>query len=144
MALERRARDGLGVACLALAALLAAGGAAAAPGRLLLGAPGLAGMAFAAVAVLAAWRLDPERRSLALGLLPFLATLPRASWLPGAAAWSGPPLAAAALGVLLLLAWPRLGGPGARRLLLPCLLLVYGLAAWRVQRQVGPEGDEPH
>jgi hypothetical protein len=144
MASERRARDGTGVACAAALALLAAGGAAAAPGGLLLGAPGPAGIAFAAAAALLAWRLEPAQRSLALGLLPFLVGLPLAPWLPGPAAWTGPPLAAALAGVLLLQAWPRLHGPPARRLLLPCLLLVYGLAAWRVQQQVGPEGDEPH
>src|SRR6185436_5016026 len=62
--------------------------------------------------------------------------LPLAPWVPGIAAWTGPPLFAALLGVLLSLAWQGLMTPLSRRLLFPVLL--------RVQQQVGPEGDEPH
>jgi hypothetical protein len=144
MAFERRTRDGLGVACLALVALLAAGGAAAAPGAILLGAPGALVVAAALAAAVVAWRLFPDQGSLALGLLPFVVGLPLAPWVPGIAAWSGPPLFAPLLGILLLFSWQGLATPLARRLLFPVLLVVFGLAALRVQEQVGPEGDEPH
>lgn len=140
----RTARDGLGLACLAFMAIVGAGGAAATPDGVLLGAPSAAGLLGAVWILLLAWRLRGESSSLGLGLAPFVIGLPFVQWIPGIKAWTGPPLWAPLLGVLLLLSWKRLEGPLARRALLPCMLAVYGLAAWRVQGQVGPEGDEPH
>lgn len=133
--------DRLGLACLTLVSLLALGGAAATPDGVLLAAPSAAGF----VGVLAfAWLLRDGLGPIGLGLTPFLMALPFVAWAPGLEAWTGPPLLAPVLGVLVLTAWKRLDGPASRRALLPCLLVVYGLAAWRVQVQVGPEGDEPH
>src|SRR6185503_18059914 len=133
MAFERRTRDGLGVAGLALVELLAAGGAASAPGVLLLGVPGLLAAAGALAAAALVWRLFPQQRSLAVGLWPFVIGLPLAPWVPGIAAWTGPPLFAVLLGVLLAMAWQHLMTPLSRRLLFPVLLVVFGVASLRVQ-----------
>jgi hypothetical protein len=91
-----------------------------------------------------AWWLGAERGRLGLGLagLPLLLLL--GVPLPGLKALSGPPLLALALAVLVLI----LVRSGPRRwmgpALFPVALGVYSLVAWRVQAQVGPQGDEPH
>lgn len=141
----RKARGGLGLACLFLMALLGLGGAAATPEGTLLGLPtpaAFAGLLAAAAAL--AWLAPGEAGSLGLGLAPFLLALPFAAWVPGLKAWTGPPLLALVLGTVFLAASKWLSRPMLQRALLPSLLAVYALAAWRVQVQVGPEGDEPH
>src|SRR5205814_1087641 len=63
---------------------------------------------------------------------------------PGVAALAGPPVAVPVVAGLIAAA----SAAGPRRwagaAFLPVIALVYGLAAARVQAQVGPEGDEPH
>ena len=62
---------------------------------------------------------------------------------PGSRALAGPPIAVLviAAAVLALAAAPPRWSAAA---FLPVVALVYGLAAARVQAQVGPQGDEPH
>jgi hypothetical protein len=132
-----------GYAVLAAVALLALGGAASAPGAILLGWPTTHAAALVLVAVVAVALLAPGRGGIGLGLLPLIALLGAGLPVPGLRALSGPPLLALALaGVVLALS----GGvhPLVRRLLVPGLLVVYIGAALRAQEQVGPEGDEPH
>ena len=139
-----RAGWALGWAAGAAAVAIAAGGAAARPGGWLLGAPtGLALVAGAAIlAVLAALTRGAAGAVLA-GLGPLVLLVVLGVRLPGVAALAGRPIAvlvlAAAAGALAL-ARPRWAGAA----FLPVVALVYGLAAARVQAQVGPEGDEPH
>src|SRR5262245_26018473 len=136
---------GLGLACFLLVLLQAIAGAAATPEGVLLGLPSAAGLLFAAASALVLARLFGARLgAVGLGLVPFLLAVPFAGRVPGVAAWTGTPLVAPVLAVLVLLAWPAFESPLLRRALLPTLLAVYALASARVQSQVGPEGDEPH
>lgn len=135
---------GLAWAGLLLLGLLGFGGAAARPGGLLLGLPGLLAVA-GVLAALGLVRLLAGPRSLlpcaGLALVPLLllSGLP----VPGRAALSGPPLLALLLaGLAVGLAGSRSRLPG--RLFFPVVLLVYLGVSMRVQLQVGPEGDEPH
>jgi hypothetical protein len=125
--------------------LLAAGGAASRPGAWALGLPGvLVTLLVIAAGAAAAWRLGATAGRLGLGLAVVPVLLVAGVPIPGVRALSGPPLFALALGVLAL-AVARRGVPAwAGRALLPVVLVVYGIAAWRAQVQVGPEGDEPH
>jgi hypothetical protein len=123
---------------------MAAGGAAAAPGTVLLGAPPLLGVAGAtlAVAVLAFACGFGAGRAL-VGLAPLVLALLVAAPLPGLRALSGPPLAAVvAAGAVLALSASRRRPPAW--LFLPVVLALYAALSWRAQTQVGPEGDEPH
>jgi hypothetical protein len=123
---------------------MAAGGAAVAPGTVLLGAPpwfGLVGATLAIAALALACGVGAGRAL--LGLAPLVLALLVAAPLPGLRALSGPPLAAiVAAGAVLALS------ASARRppawLFLPVVLVLYAAVSWRVQTQVGPEGDEPH
>jgi hypothetical protein len=135
----------LGACGLALAALVAAGGAAARPGGVLLGIPpvGEALVAVATVALLAAWVRG--RRALAplAGLLvPVVLVL---SGLPaaGVRAVSGQPLLALVLAGAVVAA-AELGLRPPRLAFLPAVFLLYVVVAGRVQVEVGPRGDEPH
>ena len=127
-----------------LALLVAAGGAASSPSGWRIGVPG--GVALAACAVgLAVALLTAGGRAgrLLLAVTPVLLLVLLGAPLPGVAAWAGPPLAV----LVLAAAAASLAGAPPRwsaAAFLPVVALVYGLAAARVQVQVGPEGDEPH
>jgi hypothetical protein len=135
----------LGACGLALAALIAAGGAAARPGGVLLGIPrvGEALMAVGAVAFLAAWTRGRRALGPLAGLLApvllVLAGLPAA----GVRAVSGGPLLALVLGGVAVVA-AELGLRPPRLAFLPAVFVVYVVVAGRVQVEVGPRGDEPH
>lgn len=138
-------RGRLGWLTLAVVVLLAAGGAAATPEGWQWGLahPALVAAAIAGVAV--ASRRWPEQGAPALGLLPALVLALLGVPLPGVRALTGGPVfaLAAAAGLLVLLG--TAGGVAAlRRLYLPVVCLACCVGAWQVQRQVGPEGDEPH
>jgi hypothetical protein len=139
-----RAVDAVGWATGALALAMAAGGAASRPGGWRLGMPP-AGLAVAAAVALIAMALvaRPSAGRLLLGGAPVALLVVMGARLPGVAALAGPPIAVLVLaGVVAMLASapPR----WRQAAFLPVIALVYGLAAARVQAQVGPEGDEPH
>jgi len=128
----------------AVALGLAAGGAASSPDGFLLGLP-VVPLALAAGLGLAALALVAGRRAgvWLLATAPVLLLVLAGARLPGVAALAGPPIAVLVIaGSLLAVAAapPRWAGAA----FLPVIALVYGLAAARVQVQVGPEGDEPH
>jgi hypothetical protein len=128
-----------------LGVLLAAGGAASRPEGWLLGWPGLPpALLLAAAAAALARGLGVAAGRLGLGLVGIPLLLLAGAPIPGLTALSGPPLFALALGVLALQV--AASGPPrwAGRALLPVALAAYALTAWRVQVQVGPQGDEPH
>jgi hypothetical protein len=139
-----RFRGLAGWACLLGLVLTGLGGAAAEPGRVLLGLPAWPAALLVAVTVAAAARaLGPEAGTPLLGLGAPLVLLWTVGWAPGVRALSGPPLLAlAAAGIVTLLVargwWPP------RRLFLPAVLVLYAALALRVQATVGPHGDEPH
>ena len=125
-------------------ALVAFGGAAALPDGVLIGEPTrAAAVAVAAVVTLAALVAGPGHGVVGLGLLPVLLLIASPMLLAGQRAVAGPPLLALALGALAL-AVARRGRPLPCRLLTLGILGVHLFAAFRVQAQVGPEGDEPH
>jgi hypothetical protein len=131
-------------AVLAAVLLLTFGGAARSPDGILLGSPGIVGLAVVAAGLALAmarggWRSGP----VALGLLPLLALVLVGLPVPGARALTGPPLLALALGAAVLILGSRRGA-GSPWLFLVVVLAVHLTAAWRVQSQVGPNGDEPH
>ena len=133
-----------GWATLALILLLALGGAASRPGGHLLGLPDLLqiGVLVAGLFLLGSLVGFGAGR-LCLGLLPILVLLVSGLRFPGATALSGPPLLALAAGAIVLL----LSLAGRRPpswIFFPIVLLLYSIASYRTQRQVGPEGDEPH
>ena len=131
-------------AVLALVLLLAFGGAARSPEGVLLGAPGIAGLGVIAAALaIGMARGGWKAGGIALGLLPLLALILVGLPIPGARALTGPPLFALALGTgVLILGTRRTTAPPW--LFLVVVLAVHLTAAWRVQSQVGPNGDEPH
>jgi hypothetical protein len=136
------ATAGWGVAALAI--LIALGGAASRPGGWVLGAPSWAGalLALGALAV-ATWVLGLGAGRWWLGIAPVVALVALGVRVPGVAALTGPPLLVlviAGLALAAVEAAPR----GAAAAFLPLIAIVYGVAAARVQAQVGPEGDEPH
>ena len=135
-------RGRLGWAAVAIVVLLAAGGAAEAPGGWLLGLPPwtVAGAVALCALQLMAWA--PERGQVGLGLVAILALVLLGLPIPGVRALTGGMLFALALGAVLLATW----GAEVRwgRWFLPVVGIAYVLGAAQVQRQVGPEGDEPH
>jgi hypothetical protein len=124
--------------------LLGVAGAASSPSGLVIGVPSAAEVALAALvttALAAATGLGPGRP--ALGLIPLLILIAAGIPMPGLGALTGGPLLALALAmaaVALAAARPA----WARRAFVPALLVLHLVAAARVQKQVGPEGDEPH
>jgi hypothetical protein len=136
-------RGRLGLLVLASMALFAAGGAAAAPRGWLLGLPGLTFAGVLALAAVAFGVRAPERFGVALGLSPLLALVVLGVPLPGVRALTGGPLWAVAAAAVVL-AIPGVSTEWARRAFLPVVGAVYLFGAVQVQRQVGPEGDEPH
>jgi hypothetical protein len=134
----------LGAAAIALAAVLAAGGAAADGRGAWLGVPRLALLGGIVVAVVLSWRLRGATSfSAAIGLIAPLVLLVGGLPLAGVHALSGPPLFALGLAGAALVATtvrPRLAGP----LFLPLVFGVLVAAAFRSHAEVGPEGDEPH
>ena len=134
----------LGAGAIALACLLAAGGAAAEAGAVWIGFPGVAALAAAAAGLALGWALRSRVSfAVAAGLLAPLSLLLLGAPLAGVRALSGPPLAALGLAGLALAAATsrvRLGGP----LFLPLVFAVLLGVAGRSHVQVGPEGDEPH
>lgn len=142
-----RARDwwaAVGWAIFALLLLLGLGGAAWRPGGLLLGVPTAAQVA-AAVAVVAVLVVLAGFREgqVFLGLLPLVALPLSGVTFPGAAAFSGTPLLAVGVAMATLLL-AKGGRCPPRWIFFPTVLLLYVVVSYRVQRQVGPEGDEPH
>jgi hypothetical protein len=142
--MRARALEIAGWATGALALGLASGGAAAAPEGFLLGLPTLplALLAGAALALLALVAGRGAGRWL-LSVAPVLVLVVLGVRLPGIAPLAGAPIAVlviAAAVLSLTVAPPR----WSQAAFLPVVALVYGLAAARVQAQVGPEGDEPH
>jgi hypothetical protein len=142
--MRARAAETAGWATGALALLIAAGGAASSPSGWLLGVPGGAatvgcGLALVALAGLAG---GAAGRWL-LAAAPVLLLVVVGARLPGVAALAGPPIAVLVIAAIVaaLASTPSRVGAAA---FLPVVALVYGLAAARVQVQVGPEGDEPH
>ena len=131
----------------ALALLIAAGGGASSPSGWRLGLPG--GTAVLACALVLAGIGFLAGRGvgrLLMGVAPVLLLVVVGARLPGVAAWAGPPLAVLVIAaVAAALAAPAAAPPRwSAAAFLPVIALVYGLAAARVQAQVGPEGDEPH
>lgn len=139
------ARAGLlGWLAFAILVALALAGAASSPRGLVIGLPSVlevaAALAFTgALAAVAGLRAG----SLALGAVPLLAVFASGLDVPGVAALTGRPLLAIALAVAVV-ALARARPPWARGAFVPVLLVLHLLAAYRVQRQVGPSGDEPH
>jgi hypothetical protein len=135
----------LGACGIAIPALLAAGGAAARPGGIWLGAPG-AGAAAATLAGVAVLALGARRRpalAACAGLLLPVGLLAAGVPLAGVWALSGPPLAALALAGLALVA--AQSGIRIRGVLfLPLVFAVLVVAAGRKNVRIGPQGDEPH
>ena len=132
----------LGVLAIALAAVLASGGAAADGRATWLGSPSWAALLLAAAAIVIAWVRRYEAASVAVGLFAPLLLLLGGAPLAGVHALSGPPLAALALAGAALVA-----SSGSVRLRVLFLPIVFGLllvAAARSHVQVGPHGDEPH
>ncbi len=128
----------------AVALAVAAGGAASWPDGWLLGRPSLP-LALAALVALTGLALivGPGGGRWLWPVAPVLLLVMGGARLPGVAALAGPPIAVLVLaGAVLMLAEapPRWAGAA----FLPVIALVYGLAAARVQAQVGPQGDEPH
>jgi hypothetical protein len=123
---------------------LAAGGAASTPNGYLLGLPGLAAV-LALLVALAALCLAAGHGAgkWALPAAPVVLLVVLGARVPGVASLTGPPIAVlwVAGAILALAAAPPRWAPAA---FLPVVALVYGLAAARVQAQVGPQGDEPH
>jgi len=91
-----------------------------------------------------AWLFGAAAGSWLLGVAPVLILVVGGVRLPGVAALAGEPIVVLVLaGVVagIAAAAPR---PWTGAAFLPVVALVYGLAAARVQAQVGPQGDEPH
>jgi len=144
MPLRRYAAALLGACGIAVPALLAAGGAAARPGGIWLGAPnGVAAVLIVVGAILLAAAARGRPALAAGGLLVPVALLLSGAPLAGARAVSGPPLAALALAGLAI-ALSRTGWRCHRLLFLPLAFAVLVVAAGRKHAQVGPQGDEPH
>ena len=138
-----RLPSALGWAAVGALLLMAAGGAADG-GSVLLGAPRI-GAALAAVALggvfLVACGLAAG--GVLLGIAPLVLALLLAAPLPGLRPLTGPPLLAiAGAGLVLAVASSRRRPPPV--VFLPVVLALYAGVSLRVQRQVGPEGDEPH
>lgn len=134
----------VGWLALATAALLALGGAASAPGGILLGAPRIPWAAVVLVALAGVvFRAGWPSGSVGLGLLPLLVLVLSGLRAPEARALTGPPLVAPVLAAVIL-------ALGSRRRPLPSwvfpavVLVVHLTMAWRLHVQVGPNGDEPH
>jgi hypothetical protein len=123
--------------------LIAAGGAADAPGAVWLGAPAAAaaGLATAAVLGLALWCRAGVLPL--LGLAPLLLAVTLAAPAVGLRALTGPPLLAVVAGAMAI-ALVAAGRRPPARLFFPAVLALHSAIAFRVQVQVGPEGDEPH
>lgn len=133
-----------GWATAAAALAVAAGGAASGPDGWLLGLPSLP-LGFAGAVALTGLALlaGPGGGRWLWPVAPVLLLVVGGARLPGVAALAGPPIAVLVLaGAVLMLAEARPRWASAA--FLPAVALVYGLAAARVQAQVGPQGDEPH
>ena len=140
----RRARWLAGWTTLAVAGALALAGAASRPGGTWLGVPSpLIVAALAAAVLTAASGRGRSSGSVGLGLLPLVAIVLTGLPLPGSGSLTGPPLGALVL-CGLVAAIDRARPTGSRRFFFPVVLVLYVVAAARVQAQVGPRGDEPH
>jgi hypothetical protein len=142
--MRARAAEIAGWAPGAVALAVAAGGAASRPDGWLLGLPSLP-VALAAVVALTGLALlvGPSGGRWLWPVAPVLLLVVGGARLLGVAPLAGPPIAVLVLaGAVLMLA----GAPPrwASAAFLPVIAVVYGLAAARVQAQVGPQGDEPH
>jgi hypothetical protein len=133
-----------GWAVVALLLVLAMAGAASSPDGLVLGVPSPAVAVLAVAATLALAALAGVRAGApAIGVLPLVLLIFSGLPIPGLGALTGPPLMAVGL-ALAAVALSRASPAWARRAFIPVLVAVHMIAAARVQRQVGPEGDEPH
>ena len=138
-----RAAGAAGWLVAAVLLLLGTGGAASRPGGWWLGMPGLLFLALGCGGAVIAWRAGLAAGGWAAGLAVIPLLLFVGLPVPGLRALSGPPLLAlAAAAVVAALARARRLPP--RSLLLPVAFAIHACVAMRVQRQVGPEGDEPH
>ena len=138
-------RAGLGT--IFLAVLLGLGGAASRPGGWLVGLPSLSAAVVFTVIFGAVWFKTSRGReagaSTAAGLLPIVVLAASGLPLPGLRALTGPPLLALALaGLVGVIA--NTGWRPPRWVFFPVVFVLYALASYRVQCQVGPQGDEPH
>jgi hypothetical protein len=125
-------------------ALMALGGASSSSKGIAIATPGLLAAAIVLVCG-AALSILARRTRIAwgLGLLPIPLALACHRQVPGFAAFTGAPLLALIGGIVVLALWrvsPRIGS----RWFFLSILAVYVSMAARVQKQVGPEGDEPH
>lgn len=133
-----------GWAALLASGLLGAGGAARTPEGWLVGVPGL-WPTLAVVGVVAAlrWWAGREAAGPVASLLPLLLLSCSGLAVPGLAALTGRVLFALFLaGAVVVIS--RGERRPARWLFFPIVLAVYCTGAYRVQTQVGPQGDEPH
>ena len=141
---RHRVGDALGLLGLALAGLLAVGGAASSTDGFLLGIPSLPWVVVVMALVAMAAKLAPAGPLAAVGLLPLVVALVLGVSLPGLWAWSGPALGVIGAACFLAAMW----GPRPKRLaeilFIPVVLVTHLGAAARVQETVGAEGDEPH
>ena len=136
-----------GIAGWTLWAIALAGGlagAATSSGKLLAGLPTAAEWAIAAAAAAGlAAATGVARGALGFGLLALLLMIVFHDRYSAAAAVTGGPLIAVALGVAAC-ALAAARPPWARRAFVPVIVVLHLVAAARVQTQVGPQGDEPH
>ena len=138
-----RVGDALGLLGLALAGLLASGGAASSTDGFLLGIPTVPSVIVVMALVAMAAKLAPSGAFAAVGLLPLVVALALGVSLPGLWAWSGPALGVLGAACFLATMWgwrPK----GLAALFIPVVLVAHLGAAARVQQTVGAEGDEPH
>jgi hypothetical protein len=139
--MQESAKGRIGWFALAVVLLLAGGGAARQPDALRVGSPGLLVIVLVAVVAIALCvRLPREGAALAgLLIVPILLLLvPRTA---GAGALTGPPLLAIALAGLFAI---TADAGRLRHVFVPMVAALYLLVSARVQKQVGPQGDEPH
>lgn len=128
---------------LVLLTLLALSPTASSAEGILLAAPPLGPTILALGALGVLWWLARGQGTQVLGFLPVLLALAVVPFLPGVRALSGPPLFGVVLGGAAM-ALVASGARPPRWLFFPAVLVLYLGCAYRVQRSVGPEGDEPH
>jgi hypothetical protein len=136
--------SGVGWAAAWALLVLAAGGAASARAAVLLGLPPLSAPLMASLALggLALF-CGRDAGGALLGLAPLLVALLLAAPAAGLRALTGPPLfALVAAGAVLALAASARRPP--TKLFVAVVAVLFAGVSWRVQRQVGPQGDEPH
>jgi hypothetical protein len=140
---SRRAAAIAGGFALLLTALVGLGGAARTPSGIWLGLPYAAIVWPSLAGLVALALLGRDRLLLGLAVLPVLLAVILVPRVPGVAALTGPPLLVLVLAVVAAIVVST-GRHPPPWLFVPVVILLYGVVAVRVQRQVGPQGDEPH